>query len=240
MAFKRGYRKKRAYRRKRPKRDFKMGRYKRVRRGYNVKTPITRVLNGVPERLFTKLRYVDTVAFTTATPNLLNVPFYFQSSLYAPRNTGGHQPLYFDQWCNMFSKYRVYGIAYHFTCCNRGYNEPFWFGVRNQDNASYETSLQTLMERNDSKMRMASSVNSGNNTVVIKGYCSVASCIGVTRSAIKNDDKYSALINASPAEMAYVVPYYTQILAAGSATTDFTFRLTYYCEFYNQTSVVAS
>lgn len=217
-------------------------RHRRRVLSYNIKTPVTRIMNGVPERLFTKLRYVDCMNWTVTGSVLSGGSSfaYFQSSIYAPRNSGGHQPLYRDQWANMFSKYRVYGIKYHITCVNRATNESFWFGVRHQEDTTTETSIQTILERNDAKVKMGSSVNNSNNLRVIKGYMDVAKTLGKSKSSIRAEDNFSADIGSNPNNMAYLFPYILSNLASGSATFEFTFRLTYYVELFNQVAVSAS
>lgn len=212
---------------------------KSIGSGYNIKTPVTRFISGVPERLFTKLRYVDVVN-ATVVAGVLSSFNYFQSSLFSPRNTGGHQPLYFDQWTPMFTKYRVYGIKYHVTIANRATNESYWFGIRHQESPTAETSLQTLLERNDSKVKQGGSVNGSQAIKVIKGYMDVSKTLGLSRTVVKNDDQYSSAVGTSPTVMAYLVPYILTNIASGTAIFEVTFRMTFYCELFNQVAVAAS
>lgn len=228
----------RTFRRKRTGYSGARSKYTRSLRNRNVRTPVTRMIAGVPERMFTKLNFVDVATISFFGGVLYSAPYYM-SSLYAPKNGSAHQPLYFDQWTNMFTKHRVYGIKYHITCVNRATNEAFYFGVRHQEDTAIESSLQTLMERNDSRIKMRSSVNSGFNACIIKGYMDTAKTVGHAKSSIKNDDNFIGTSSSSPNKMAYLVPYISSNLA-GDVTFEYTVRLTFYCEFFNQVAVSAS
>lgn len=209
------------------------------RKGYNLAVPYAKVQSPIAERAFMKLRYVDAINLTI-TGGLLNNPVTFQSSLFAPRPSGGHQPLYYDQWTPMYTRYRVYGIKYHITFVNRATNECFWAGVRHQESATAETSLQTLLERGDAKMKMGTGTGAMKNTLVVKGYMSVAKTLGLAYTVVKNDDQFTAVVGANPTRMAYLPIYVTSNTASGLHVFEATVRLTYYCEMFDQVPVGAS
>ena len=80
--------------------------------------PITIPLNGltgnpVPPRLFTKLKYVQTLQPILITAGAPTVRQYRLNSVYDPDLTGaGHQPYGFDQWCSGFGyqNYMVHAV----------------------------------------------------------------------------------------------------------------------------------
>lgn len=230
------------FRRRKPRvyRRSRRTRYTRrpTRRGRNIGNMVKASLPTIPQRLFTKLRYCDVVT-ASVTAGVLNSLPYFKTSIYAPRSSGGHQPLYYDQWAAIYHRYCVYGIKWSATCVNHATDEAFWFGIRQQDNATAETSLQTLLERGDCKIGMGSSRNSGRNTVFVKGYMSTRKATGVTKYTVSGDNEWSANIDNDPASMAYLFPYI--LTNAGSTTTfEITYRLTYYVQMFNPLSVTAS
>lgn len=228
------------YKKKNIRRKTKVRRKKGSRKNGTTNVPYTKNASPIAERAFMKLRYVDVTNITIA-GSLLTTAIGFQSSLAAPRYVGtGHQPLYFDQWCTMYSRYRVYGVKYHFTIINRSTNECFWAGVRHQDTNVSETSLQTLLERGDAHMKIGTSVNSAGNVVVIKGYLSVAKTLGIALTAIKNDNEFGASVVANPSRMAYLPLYILSNLTSGNVVFEVTCRLTYYCEMSDQVAVGAS
>lgn len=186
----------------------------------------------VSDRMITKLHYVDIIpAYAIPANTLTNVKMY-QTSLFDPDSAlGGHQPLWYDQYCpNMYSNYRVFGIKWTVTAINRWLNEPWWFVVRNQNSSTPETSLQTLMERRDCKARMGSSVGSGNNTITLSGYLSIAKVRGVSKRDVSTEVIYEAAYNANPLAMAYLGIYVQHPFNPTATAIDLTVRLTYYCE----------
>lgn len=224
--------------RKRTRYTQRRTRYMKKRR-MNIRNPPFARLNGFPERMFLKLRYCDCMN-TSVTGGVFSTMPYFQSSLYQPRGSGGHQPLSYDQWCSFYQKFRVYGIGYDFQICNKATNEAVWFGVRHQTSTAQEISIQTLLERGDSKVKMLGSVNSGFATTHIRGYMDVANTLGINKQRVRDDDQFCSPSNQNPAIMAYLIPYLLSNTTSGSHTFEFTIRLTYYCEMYNQADFQAS
>lgn len=192
--------------------------------------------------MLVKLAYCDVMSWSLS-PGVLNNPLILATSLNNPRVSpvGGHQPYWYDQWTpNIFTRYRVYGIKYHVTVMNKSLNESWYVGVRPQKDMNVETNLQTLMERKDSKIRMGSSVNSGNNKIVLKGYMSTAKALGCTRSEIKNEEWFAADYNANPIKQANLFFYASHNYAGGSASFDATVRCTIYAELFGKATPVAS
>lgn len=192
----------------------------------------------VSDRLVTKLHYVELFKGPNMAANALNSVAIYQSSLYDPLYTvGGHQPLWYDQYCpSLYTNYRVFAIKWSITCTNRGINESWYLAARNQNSPTAETSLQTMMERRDTKSLMGSSVNSGNNTKTLSGYMSVAKTRGVSPRDVSTEANYEAAYNANPAAMAYVLFYLYHNNASDQVVFDFTIRLTYYCELSGRVS----
>lgn len=230
------YRKKPAYRKKKPRRTYRKKRYGyRSRR--SARFALTRTMprsEPVPDRLFVKLRYADIVTHTTsAIANTMTVVLTYQSSLFDPNYaTGGHQPMWFDQWANMYSSYRVYGIGYTITANVENKNETCIFGVRHLNNpAVLDTTIVTWMERRDAKVRVLGSVNA-NNKGTIKGYMSVAKTRGISKYTIRSDNNFEATFTSNPALMGYI-GIYDQATAA-SALITYSVQLTYYAELFDK------
>lgn len=211
----------------------------RKRRSYNAATPYVKTVSGVPERMFTKLRYVDCIT-SVINVGVVTNPVTFQTSLSAPRTSGGHQPLYYDQWTQMYYKYRVYGISYNFTFINKSTVESVWVILRHQDVSAADSGLQTILERRDSRSRFVAPIGSSRNVVTIKGYMSTAKATGYALTSIKNDDQFQANFNTNPALMAYLAMYLSSTGSSGTVTLDITCRMTYHCELFLQVPVAAS
>lgn len=188
---------------------------------------ISRPLKYIPDRMFVKLRYMD-IMMADILPGNINKVTMFRNSLNAPREAGGHKPLNYNEFCpNLYGKYRVFGIKYSITMKNRGISEAWYLAVRAQNTMVLEQNLQTMMERQDAKVKQ------GGRYLTIKGYMSVAKTAGVPNSEIHNEQLWSADYNADPVRQAYLYIY----MAHSNAQTvrfDGTIRLTYYAELYNR------
>lgn len=228
---------KRVVRRKRPRR------YTRRKKVYRrrVVRPYTKVNRGMPERLFTKLRYCENFKVTVGTADALISIRTFQSSLYDPDNsvTGGHQPMWFDQYAAIYGRYRVYGIGYVITAQNQNADQGWFIGVR-RDNSYIigDVIMQAWMERRDTQVRMGSNRYGNSALQRIKGYMSVAKVRGLSHKEVAIDDNYSAFCTANPNLMAYLIV----ACQSGWAGTvlDVNVKLTYYCEFFDTVTPLQS
>jgi len=82
-------------------------RYERKRNSYRV-PGIYRAMVGFPQQGRWKLRYVDRFDILS-TAGALNSVSILANSIYAPRISGGHQPLYFDQIMALYNHWVVLG-----------------------------------------------------------------------------------------------------------------------------------
>jgi len=222
---------------------------KTTRRRYIRKKPLARrttttrlTRQPVSDRLFTRLHYVQNLNGPSMAAGVLNTVATYQTSLFDPDvSVGGHQPLWFDQYCpSMYTNYRVFAIKWSIIAVNRGINETWYLSARNQNSSTPEASLQTLMERRDSRTRMASSVNGSNGTVRLSGYLSLAKVRGISPKDVSTDNIYEAAYNANPAAMGYVLFYLQHLSSTPQTVFDFTIRLTYYCELSGRVSPFGS
>lgn len=221
-----------------------------IRRTYKRRTPNKRRSNAlkpyvkvnrampVPDRQYIKMRYVDVINNRTVTAGLLNLlgtDYYYRSSLFSPRGDGsGHQPMWYDQFAgHLFQMYCVHGIGYKITLNHRASDSAFYLVVRHQNTTTQETSLQTVMERNDVKRRVGGGWAGSKGLVTVSGYMSVAKTLGVSPREIGTEDSYSAGYGVNPAIMAYLFPY-----VATSSSTDAVFdasvELIFYCSMFKR------
>ena len=192
----------------------------------------------VSDTLYIKLHYADQFNDNVSVALLLKQVRKYQSSAYEPVSGNPHQPLWYDQYCpNFYTNQRCLGISYDITVFSYLSNEIWWFVVRPQSNTTAETSLQTIMERQDSKWRVGGSNGSDKGSVRIKGYMSTAKVVGQKKSTIRTDDRYLASYNANPTIMSFLNLY---ISATVATTFAYTVNLTYYMEFSGRVSPGAS
>lgn len=234
--------KRRAVRRRAPVRRYKRRVYRprTSRKSVANRVVTTRITRqpAVSDRLFTKLNYHDFKVGPSILGSTLTNVLTFQTSLFDPDYAvGGHQPMWYDQYCPMmYSNYRVYGIKWHITATNRGINESWILACRNQNSPVADTVLTTMQERGDCKWRLGSSVNSGNNTIRLSGYLSLAKVRGCNKSDVATEAIYEAAYNANPAAMGYLLVYLYHTASGAVTVFDIAVRLTYYCELSGRVS----
>jgi len=156
-----------------------------------------------------KLRYAETVAFTTGTAGVIGTTnTWLLGSLFDPNYTGtGHQPMGFDQLAALYSKYRVDScdITLLFNtlgstadaCC------AFAVGAPGVSQVALAGTVDRATESNTVSTCVLSP--SGNSrTQTVKFHVDLAKVCGLTRAQYTADDKFQALISASPALSAFL------------------------------------
>lgn len=200
------------------------------RRRYNRKRTYTKMFKspGFPDRMLVKMNYVEIAQPGLGDNTNLYQGITFQNSLFDPNASGvGHQPLWFDQWANVYTNYRVKGWSYKITVENLS-NVTGWAGIRHQDIGSGENNKETFMERKDSRWVVLGPIGSSRSIHYFKGYLDVAKTVGQTRLDVNTDDQYMASWNANPTKKCWLATY----MAGGTSSTPFrwTCKLTYYAE----------
>lgn len=211
---------------------------------YGFQGPKARTLQfgtGFGTTLHAKLKYTQnfTLTINTGTSGSAfgNVATQtFQSSLYDPDFTGtGHQPIYFDTLTpNVYGYYRVYGIAYTIMAMNTNTTQMMpvcieYSSYSTPKTVSTPADWQTLTEIPG--MRKYQINPAGMGPRYMKGYMSVAKTLGVPGAAVRTDDRFRALYNSNPADMAYIHFYVTSGNVSASNICQLQVQLTYYCEF---------
>lgn len=224
---------------RKPRRIVRKRRPKKPRRIVRRKMPMTRYKippAPFPLRKYARLNYCEIVSAAMPYQTITGV-FQFQSSLYDPRyNAGGHQPMYFDQYAAIYKSYRVFGIKYHVSLLGT-YDYGVFLWMKCGTDNSADTSLETLVERPDRRITQGAP---GNRFPVVKGYYSVASEYGLSKTAVRNNAEFSALVNANPSKMIYLSPYLYHMHPSSSQTMTIAVKLTYYCEFFDRLDIAGS
>lgn len=225
-----------ALRRKRPMKRRPRRRVRRTRRGRKSRT-VTRVARCMPvsDKLLTCLTYAQTYKVTLSQTNTLVLQGTWVTSAHNPQGMGvGHQPLWWDQFQQMYSRYRVYGIKYVINVQNDGLVDGWYAGVRHQNTTVAENNLFTLMERNDARVKLGGAVGGSNARLTFKGYMSVAKTLGADKKDVSTSDDYEASWTSDPVRKAYLM-LYLQAYQGGPQWT-VNCRLEYMCELSGRVS----
>lgn len=222
------------YRRKR----FRKKRFnKRRRRRYGKRRKINRVIvrgpTGIPDKLLVRLVYADQISITTGIPG----KYVFRgNSIFDPDLTGvGHQPRFFDQYSQLYERYRVHASKINIKLVNASPNVSGLGVVPLTQSTSTElNSIVDLQEAPYVKFRW---LQNGSNPTVT----SITSFMktSVIRGEKDEDDDYSAQFVANPTRM-----WYWHIIAAESdnspPTVNSVVKITYYVEFFRRRIVSQS
>lgn len=222
---KRRYRRKQTFRRK----GAGLQRY-RKRRNY-----VSMYKSPILEQCYVRLKYVE--QFSTAFPTSTITGIYtYQSSLYDPRwSTGGHQPLYFDQYAALYKKYRVFGVKYRYTVMGApSTGVTIW--VKVSSTSTGDTNLETLLERPD---RIINRGTDNNGKIVVKGYSSVANGCAVKPAEVRNNPNFASDVTTNPATVMYIIPSLYHMTGANQTMT-WTVELTYYAMFFDRVDIAGS
>ncbi len=171
---------------------------------------------GIPDSVRTILTYTELLAPATTLGNLYSYQ-YRGNSVFDPNYTGaGSQPVYYDNWANMYTSYVVLSsrIKLELMALGAG-TAPVLAGVF----PAYNTSLGTGAVDCASN-RYAKSVSTGTSgnavRLVLDSSMSTAQMFGVPESAILMDDQYSGAAGNPAAAQTW---YWTVFAQAESGTS---------------------
>lgn len=200
-------------------------------------TTIARGPSGFPDRLFVKLNYSDTYAFTT-TLGIATQQVFRGNSVFDPDQTGvGHQPYAFDQWANFYGYYRVHGSKIRAQLCSQsasGANfSTFtpWLAVFPSLSTAAPSYPNPLQEMPYVSYRYPIVYGQGNRENIINKYMSTAKIFGEKKLAVETEDNFSAAVTTNPADIWYWHAIVGSLDNASTQTAIVIFKITYYVEF---------
>lgn len=218
------YRRKKAYNRYQRKRRVKYGRAAQsiVKMGN---------LAGIPDALFCKLNYV--LAFNQTGAPAMDWRFR-ANGLFAPDFTGlsPHQPLYFDQYSALYSRYRVYGCKIRLDISNQSNLVAAQVCVVPRDDSTVFANLTWANEFARSRNTKMIPVVGNSTPVRIYGYCSTRKAMGFSKTEAAANEDIAAPTTANPLQI-----WWWHIIAGsidGLANINLVYlaKLTFYVRFY--------
>lgn len=226
-----------------------MGKGKRYRRrGYKIvakkryttrKRPIMDIPSGIitrtsgkqfgfPSEVVTSLRYVQTVKLTSTSNSLAKNTFRF-NSLFDPDVTGtGHQPMYADQFGDLYQTYVVLGaratVTYVAETVNAG---PMFVGIcANGSSSLAATTADEAAEQNNSSHAIITGYNGGGRTKLSDTY-SPSRDLGLT----PDDDTTGAAFGANPSQQWYFHISFAELSATTPSVVQCQVVIEYYVKF---------
>jgi len=210
-------------------------------------TGIRRPDFGFPDKLVTKLRYVDNYQLTGA----VGVPgtnVFRMNSPFDPDLSGvGHQPMYYDQFAGAvgsapYSRYRVLSakITVRFAAATGPATQaanigPVVVGLQTSSTSGlYATNLSGLCEASNSTWVWLGDKAGGNNHKTLTATYYPTRDLGVD----EGDDTVSAAYNGNPTQVFHAMPW--KIDTIGSAAIQALVEIIYNVEFFDRNEVAQS
>lgn len=203
------------------------------------------ILSVFPQRLYTRLEYVDELTLSTqSTLSTFGSEYAFRlNSLFDPYfPVGGHQPYGFDQLTSIYGRYMVHKCTVEVT-----FSDPSSDGLvvaafaknLNDANTLVNANIAAAMERPTVWCKPVN--NTGSQTTVFRKSYDLAQMIGITRSQLENAwPSTSALVSADPLQVCYFIVAAAN--ARGGSTQSITarVRLIFDCQFWERNTVAQS
>jgi hypothetical protein len=153
---------------------------------------------GFPDRIVTRLRYVD-YHNLTCTAGALGTYIYRWNSLFDPNQTGtGHQPLYFDTLAGVYDQYAVISAKAMITFTNPSTTVATLCGVVTDDDTSTSATFQTLMEQNHGQSMLVTPLSGSLSEWTVKPTWDCASVLGIDPFA---SETYKTAVGSNPTEV---------------------------------------
>lgn len=215
---------------------------------------VHRPIGGFPLRKNTVLRYVEDFALNPG-DGVSAVNVFSANNLFDPNYTGtGHQPMFFDNYAALYSKYKVNSATITFVCLsnhivntstadqvngtNVGVNNFFSVNERAarmfvlQDNSptDYPNDLDNLIEEGNVKLRWKyapQNTTGSMHKVVAKCYPNKVLNLSY------RDDTLSALTSAAPANQVYFICGVDSMPASNADSMRYQVIITYNVTFFD-------
>lgn len=204
------YRKKRSSYRRRTSRRKAVAPYRKRKPRYTrYRRPI---LEGFPKRKIVKLRYSQTLVYDIGAGSFGSLAMRANGAFDPYAETGGHQPMGYDQWAAIYSRYTVIGTQIRLTYINTSVAqpEPGLFGILLSTNsASVNSQFSNINAMLESKLvgdnyKVTSDYSvSGNrhSALMVKKGFSAKKFFG--KNNVNDGTGYSGLVSGLPAQQAY-------------------------------------
>lgn len=193
---------------------------------------------GIADQVYVKMCYVERFDFS----QLLNYTSQITmkgNSLFDPNQSGtGHQPLYFDQYAALYSRYRVFGSAITVDVINNSGSAAIYYVVNATTDVNSFADIPTLLEQPHSMspkiVPIAARVSSRT-----KMYASTRQVQGLAKTQIY-DDVQSAPVTTDPNNVWYWNILFNTVDNLNGISGICIVKLVYFVEFYDRKFIAGS
>jgi len=190
-----------------------------------------RSLAPIAQRYITKMKYGEVIsnALGSGTYGLCRMNL---NSIFDPNQGGiGHQPYGFDQLAGLYNRYRVIACKYHVYCTSSDNNVPLQVAVIPSNETISPSSISDIRENPRAKYVLQ---GVGAALRKVSGNVYIPSLVGRTKAQYMADDRYQAVVTASPNELALLSCFAGPVTESSSTVTvTFNIELEYLVEFFD-------
>jgi len=187
---------------------------------------------GFSDQCFVKLKYSQDIHVNDGVSTSKYYTFR-GNSLYDPDLSGiGHQPLYFDQYALIYSKYRVLGAKITLRAINGLSAVAQYLILEAGTEQNISNNITRLLEQSRSAIAKIVPAASQQPTF-IKKYCSTRKACGLTKAQMADQD-YGADTTASPNQLWYYNLIVASINGSSAADLYIMVSIVYYVQFFDR------
>lgn len=202
------------------------------RGGYKMVNLVGKSLNPIPQRTILKMKYADN--FELNAGNAYSYQFNL-NSIFDPNRTGtGHQPYGHDQMALLYNRYRVINCSYS-VVLTTGTTVVKYVCVPGN-----EVQIFNSVDEARENPRAKFSIQTPNGRLSpIHGNVYIPSLTGRNKSQYMADDRYQAVVGASPAELA-ILNIQAAAMNESALTAPAAIILEYTVEFFDAKTLAQS
>jgi len=191
---------------------------------------------GVPQCLFTKLRYVQRAALQSPTILIPGVKRFRLNSLFDPdESLGGEQYMGFDQISLLYTHYQVFACKITITFSMAPTAEPQYISMRGTVSGASPTDIDAEAERRNARSQV---LVAGGQARTMTMYFDNAKLLGLSKTQYQADEDCRALTTGNPNTQTYLN---ILTLTSGPDTiTNIIVKMTAYVKFFNLQDFVPS
>jgi hypothetical protein len=172
------------------------------------------------------LPWTATVTLTEAAAGAGISYSFVINSAFDPNFTGiGSQPLGFDQYAALYSRYRVISARYKLVCATRAASAACRWGVFPSPQSTLTADVNAWPVQNRwAKFGVVNQMDSGPSVITFTGKLDIAAIAGVTNAEFLTEHDFAAGTGGSPSRAAYL-HVWTASSSANVSTGSFTLLL---------------
>jgi len=171
---------------------------------------------GFPNKLVTKLRYVDTYALVSTTGSIAKQLLVINST-FDPDSTGtGHQPLYRDTYAGIYNQYSVISCDITVIWSSNASTTALHVGCVVDDDTSTSATATVLMEQNNGFHKMLPPLSGSLSTCTHKYHWDCKEILSIDPFI---DEEYKTPVGSNPSEGSNLLVWASPVDGISSTTT---------------------